>query len=45
MLGIVAGKITSGKVSSGFKQALILIFVSVLGIWLASNFLGSSLII
>ena len=40
MLGLVAGKITSGKLSSGFKQAVILTALSMFGIWLAFNFQG-----
>ena len=40
MLGLVAGKIASGKLSSGFKQAVILTMFSMLGIWIAFNFQG-----
>jgi len=35
LLGLVAGKITSGKITVGFKHAMILVIVSMLGIWLA----------
>jgi len=38
-LGIVTGKIVSGRVSAGFKHALLLIIVSVLGIYLATYIL------
>jgi flagellar protein FlaJ len=37
ILGIVTGKIVSGRVSAGFKHAIILIIVSVAGIYLATN--------
>ena len=33
MLGLVTGKITSGRVSAGFKHAILLTLVSVGGIW------------
>ncbi|HIE19376.1 TPA: hypothetical protein EYP75_06580 [Candidatus Bathyarchaeota archaeon] len=36
-LGIVTGKIVSGRVSAGFKHALFLIMVSVFGIYLATH--------
>ncbi len=35
ILGIVTGKIVSGRVSAGFKHAIVLIIVSVAGIYLA----------
>ncbi len=38
MLGIVTGKITTGRTSAGFKHAIILVLVSMLGIWMASHF-------
>ena len=34
-LGIVTGKMGSGRVSSGFKHAILLIITSVVGIWIA----------
>jgi flagellar protein FlaJ len=37
ILGIVTGKIVSGRVSAGFKHAIILIIVSVAGIYLATR--------
>ncbi len=37
ILGIVTGKIVSGRVSAGFKHAIILIIVSVAGIYLATH--------
>jgi flagellar protein FlaJ len=44
-LGLVTGKITSGRVSSGFKHALLLCLVALGGIWAVSNLnLGGSLI-
>lgn len=43
MLGLVTGKITSGRVSSGFKLALLLAVVSLGGVWLASRFLTFSM--
>ena len=36
-LGLVTGKITSGRVSAGFKHAIFLCLVSLLGIWAVSN--------
>jgi flagellar protein FlaJ len=36
-LGIVTGKIVSGRVSAGFKHAIILIIVSLAGIYLATH--------
>jgi len=38
MLGIVTGKITTGRTSAGFKHAVILVLVSMLGIWMAFHF-------
>jgi len=35
ILGIVTGKIVSGRVSAGFKHAIVLIIVSIAGIYLA----------
>ena len=37
VLGLVTGKITSGRVSAGFKFAILLTLVSVLGVWGVSN--------
>ena len=36
-LGLVTGKIVSGRVSAGFKHAIILITVSLAGIWIAQT--------
>ena len=36
-LGLVTGKITSGRVSAGFKHSILLSLVSLGGIWLISN--------
>jgi hypothetical protein len=36
-LGLVSGKITSGRVSAGFKHSILLSLVSLGGIWLVSN--------
>jgi len=45
VLGLVTGKITSGRVSAGFKFAILLTLVSVLGIWGVSNLsLGGSMV-
>ncbi len=38
-LGIVTGKIVSGRVSAGFKHALLLIIISVFGIYIATRIL------
>jgi flagellar protein FlaJ len=38
MLGMVTGKITTGRVSAGFKHAIILVLVSIIGIWIAFHF-------
>jgi len=38
-LGIVTGKIVSGRVSAGFKHALFLIIISVSGIYIATHIL------
>ena len=38
MLGIVTGKITTGRTSAGFKHAVILVLVSIVGIWMAFHF-------
>jgi flagellar protein FlaJ len=44
-LGLVTGKITSGRVSKGFKHSVLLSLVSLGGIWAVSNLdLGGSLI-
>jgi len=44
ILGLVTGKITSGRVSAGFKHAIFLTLVAVGGIWTVSNLsLGSAL--
>jgi flagellar protein FlaJ len=44
-LGLVTGKITSGRVSSGFKHSVLLSLVALGGIWAVSNLnLGGSLI-
>ena len=37
ILGLVTGKIVSGRVSAGFKHAILLTLVSILGIWAVSN--------
>ncbi len=37
VLGLVTGKIVSGRVSAGFKHAILLTMVSILGIWAISN--------
>ena len=37
LLGIVTGKIVSGRVSAGFKHALLLTLVALGGIWMVSN--------
>ena len=36
-LGLVTGKITSGRVSAGFKHSILLSLVSLGGIWMISN--------
>jgi len=36
-LGLVTGKITSGRVSAGFKHSILLSLVSLGGIWMVSN--------
>ena len=42
VLGLVTGKIVSGRVSAGFKHSILLTLVSILGIWGVSNMsLGS----
>jgi flagellar protein FlaJ len=38
MLGLVTGKITTGRTSAGFKHAIILVLVSVAGIWMGFHF-------
>ena len=44
VLGLVTGKITSGRVSAGFKHAILLALVSVGGVWIVSNLsMGSSM--
>jgi len=37
ILGIVTGKIVSGRVSAGFKHCIVLTIVSILAIWAMSN--------
>jgi hypothetical protein len=32
-LGLVTGKMTSGRVSAGFKHSIVLVLVSIGGIW------------
>jgi hypothetical protein len=36
-LGLVTGKITSGRVSAGFKHSIFLCLVALGGIWVVSN--------
>jgi len=36
-LGLVTGKIVSGRVSAGFKHSMLLSLVSLGGVWLISN--------
>jgi len=36
-LGLVTGKIVSGRVSAGFKHSILLSLVSLGGIWAVSN--------
>ncbi len=44
-LGLVTGKITSGRVSAGFKHAILLCLVALGGIWAVSNMnMGGGLI-
>jgi len=38
MIGIVTGKIVSGRVSAGFLHAFLMILCSIVAIWLASNY-------
>ncbi|MEM1581469.1 MAG: type II secretion system F family protein [Candidatus Bathyarchaeia archaeon] len=38
MFGLAAGKLVTGKVSSGFKIALYLILLSLAGIWITTSF-------
>ncbi len=43
VLGLVTGKIVSGRVSAGFKHAIFLTLVAIGGIWMVSNFsMGAS---
>jgi flagellar protein FlaJ len=37
IIGLVAGKITSGRISSGFKHAIFMVLVAIVGIWTVSN--------
>jgi hypothetical protein len=37
ILGLVTGKITSGRLSAGFKHAIFLTLVSIGGIWGVTN--------
>ena len=37
IIGLVAGKITSGRISSGFKHAIFMVVVAIIGIWTVSN--------
>ena len=40
MLGFVTGKLgCSNRISAGFRHATVLIFVSILGIWIATNYM------
>ena len=44
-LGLVTGKITSGRVSAGFKHSILLSLVSLGGLWMVSNMnMGGGLI-
>lgn len=36
-IGLVAGKITSGRTSSGFKHGIALMLISIIGVWLAGK--------
>jgi flagellar protein FlaJ len=45
ILGLVTGKIVSGRVSAGFKHSILLTLVSILGVWAVSNIsMGGSFI-
>jgi flagellar protein FlaJ len=37
ILGIVAGKIMTGRASAGFKHSIVMVLVAVAGIWVMSN--------
>jgi len=39
-LGLVTGKIVSGRVSAGFKHSVLLMAISIMGIWVAGHVLG-----
>jgi hypothetical protein len=36
-MGLVAGKISSGRTSGGFKHSIALILISMLGVWIAGK--------
>ena len=43
ILGLVTGKIASGRVSAGFKHSIVLTLVSMGGIWAVSNMSGGGI--
>jgi len=36
-IGLVAGKIVAGRVSAGFKHAIFLILISLVGVWIGQK--------
>ena len=44
ILGLVTGKVVTGRVSAGFKHSILLTLVSILGIWAVSNINMGSII-
>ena len=43
VLGLVTGKMVSGRISAGFKHCIILMLVALGGIWMVSNILPSGM--
>ena len=44
LLGLVTGKITAGRISAGFKQAIFLILIALIGVWLVPHLAMSGLV-
>jgi flagellar protein FlaJ len=44
ILGLVTGKIGSGRVSAGFKHSIFMVLVAIAGIWMVTNISSGSFI-
>jgi len=42
-LGLVTGKIVSGRASAGFKHSIFLMIITIAGVWMVMNILPKSM--